>query len=86
MNCLLVGGAADGRRVVIPDGKKHYDVAIYEKISIERDLLEPIRYEVQHYNFFELHPVTRAVIFAHESLTPTQIMEALMDGYRQEKI
>ena len=84
MNIILVGGAGDGGRLVIEDGQTRYDLAVYQRMELEReraDSIEPVVYEVQHYNLFRLHPVTRAVIFAHESLTPTDIMERLLEGY-----
>ncbi len=84
MNILCVGGPADGRRVVIPDGVKHYEVAEPAPISSVWKSA-PLDVKIHRYNFFDIHPVTRASVFAHESLTPTQIMEALMDGYREEK-
>ena len=62
--------------VAIYDGTYFLDLAI---------TAEPAKFNVERYNKFYLHPVSRATIFAHESLTPTQIMEALMDGYREEK-
>ena len=49
-------------------------------------LLEPVKNEIHHYFLFRLHPVTRAVIFAHEDLTPTKILERLLECYRPEPI
>lgn len=86
INALCVGGPADGRRVTLPDGKKRYDVVVHQPITLEALKPEPMLARIERYNFFEIHPVTRAVVFAHEDLTPTQIMQALMDGYRHERL
>ena len=86
MNVLCVGGIAHGRRVVLPDEKKHYEVSRLTPISLREDTVpEIVVQRIDRYNLFPIHPVTRAVVFALESLTPTQVMEMLMDGYREEK-
>jgi hypothetical protein len=81
MNVLCVGGPVDGRRVVLQDGQRHYDLAEMDKrLNPER-----LPYVKHRYNLYPLHPVTRAVIFAYEKLTPTEVLEALMEGYHEEK-
>ena len=83
MNAILVGGAGDGTKIVLPDGTTRYDSVVQNKTDTHWGMTpERTEYEVQHYNLFRLHPVTRAVIFAHEDLTPTQIMERLLECYR----
>ena len=82
MNAVLVGGVGDGRRIVLKDGQERYDLAVYRAVQAKiTQEMTPVVIEVQHYNLFRIHPVTRAVVFAHEVLTPTQIMERLLDGY-----
>ena len=83
MNVILVGGAGDGGRLVLPDGQTRYELMVYNKLSIAAPVsaTEPLIYETQHYNLFPVHPVTRAVVFALETLTPTQIMERLLEHY-----
>ena len=83
MNAILVGGAGDGTRIVLQDHITRYDLAVWQKMDLRVDMIpKPFYPEIQHYNLFRLHPVTRAVIFAHKDLTPTQIMERLLDCYR----
>lgn len=84
MNVILVGGARDGEHVVLPDGQTRLEVMVYNKTSLASTPLspEPLIYRTEHYNLFRLHPVTRAMVFALESLTPTEIMERLLAGYR----
>lgn len=87
MNVLCIGGPADGRRVVLPEGKMHYEVVKTQRVDLSQVLsTEPFVAETYHYNLFHIHPVTRATVFALESLTPTEVMEMLMDGYRVEKV
>lgn len=84
MNVVLVGGAGDGGRLVLADDQMHYDLAVYEQMAVTKasveDLTPPVHH-VEHYCLFRLHPATRAVIFAHEKLTPTDVMERLLEGY-----
>lgn len=82
MNAVLVGGPGDGRLIVLPDNQTRYEMVETEPVRLTVDLVpEPIAYKRHGYNLFRLHPVTRAVLFAHEDLTPTQIMERLLENY-----
>ena len=86
MSVLCVGGPVDGRRVVLPDNQARYEVVEREKGSFTViELMKSTIYKRHGYNLFRLHPVTRAALFAHEDLTPTQIMERLMDRYPPER-
>jgi hypothetical protein len=89
MNVILVGGTQDGLRIVLPEGQMRHEVVVYESMRVNANLSTisdiPVIYTKQCYNLFQLHPVTRVVIFAHEALTPTQIMERLLDGYAPKK-
>jgi len=85
VNAVLVGGIGDGRRVVVRDDQTRYELVPLQRVNLSFDRVpEPLVYTVHRYNLFRLHPVTRAVIFAHEDLTPTQIMERLLEGYSPE--
>ncbi len=82
INVVLVGGAGDGRRIILPDNQMHYTLIKREQMTLSMtESTEPISYETQRYDLFRLHPVTRAVVFAYTELTPTQIMERLLEGY-----
>lgn len=86
MNVVLVGGAGDGTRIVLPDGRTRHDVAVLLKRTTVLDALpEHVQHEVHHYSLFRLHPVTRAVVFAHDELTPMQILERLLEHYAPPK-
>lgn len=94
MNVLLVGGPADGRRVVVADKERHYDVVVLLPLNPKLDLTpQPVEYRLHRYNWFPIrvsspdarHPVTHVTVFAYHELTPTEILEALIDGYRAER-
>ena len=87
MNAVFIGGCGDGRRIVLPDDKTRYEVTKYEPLrsSMNPRPEELVPVERHVYNLFRLHPMTRAVVFAYEALTPTEIMERLLDGYHPPK-
>jgi hypothetical protein len=63
-----------------------YEVMELLPISLEINALpEPVMPRKYQYNFFRLHPVTRAAVFAYVELTPTDVMERLIDSYCPRK-
>jgi hypothetical protein len=87
VNVLFVGGVADGRRETIEDGRTTWECVSYSHAALalsNEDMIHQV-YHLERYNLFPLFYDTRAVVFAHESLTPTEVLELLLDGYIPRK-
>jgi hypothetical protein len=88
MDAVLVGGPADGRRVSVELNQMYYLVPVFEGVPVVNAIVATFKaFEVhrERYDLFRVHPATRVAVFAHASLTPEQIMERLIEGYRQER-
>lgn len=91
MEVILVGGSYDGKRIEVQEGipfiklikKQHINYNVWQYNEIPREL----NANLEIYKRFTLRGDDMLFdIYSEESLSPNQVMDFLIDGYRRKKI
>lgn len=86
---LFIGGAADGRRLSVPEGAEHWEVAVRPplQVGMNAPVLSPDHFEVRKEIYDEMRfrgGNTSYWVFAQRGLSADEVMGRLIDGYRNK--